>query len=280
MKADNAIILAAGVSSRFAPLSYERHKAMAEVRGEVLIERQIRQLKEAGIPDIYIVTGYKAEQFEYLKDKFGVKLIHNPDYLVRNNNSSLWVAKHILANSFICSSDNYFAGNPFMEEPEGSYYSAVYSEGHTDEWCMETDEDGYISKVTVGGEKAWYMLGHVFWSREFSEKFIGILEEEYDLPETAPKLWEDIFIGHLDDLKMKIRKYPEGHIFEFDTLDELREFDESYVEDTRSALIKKAAMNLGVAESDIVRIRSIKGEGLLPIGFEFDCSKGHYRYNY
>ena len=49
MKVDNAIIMAAGTSSRFAPLSFERHKALIEVRGEILIERQIRQLREAGI---------------------------------------------------------------------------------------------------------------------------------------------------------------------------------------------------------------------------------------
>ena len=58
--------MAAGTSSRFAPLSYEKHKAMTEVKGEVLIERQIKQIKEAGITNIYIVTGYKAEQFNYL----------------------------------------------------------------------------------------------------------------------------------------------------------------------------------------------------------------------
>ena len=40
MKVDNAIIMAAGTSSRFAPLSFERPKALIEVRGEILIERQ------------------------------------------------------------------------------------------------------------------------------------------------------------------------------------------------------------------------------------------------
>ncbi|MBQ1982979.1 MAG: NTP transferase domain-containing protein, partial [Clostridia bacterium] len=47
---DNAVIMAAGTASRFAPLSYERPKALISVKGEVLIERQIRQLKEAGVP--------------------------------------------------------------------------------------------------------------------------------------------------------------------------------------------------------------------------------------
>lgn len=78
MKVDNAIIMAAGTASRFAPLSYEHPKALIEVRGEVLIERQIRQLHEAGIKKIVVVTGYKAEQFEYLKSKYDVKLIYNP----------------------------------------------------------------------------------------------------------------------------------------------------------------------------------------------------------
>ena len=49
MKVDNAIIMAAGTSSRFAPLSFERPKALIEVRGEILIERQIRQLRKDGI---------------------------------------------------------------------------------------------------------------------------------------------------------------------------------------------------------------------------------------
>ena len=62
----NAVIMAAGTASRFAPLSYERPKGLLEVKGEVLIERQIRQLKEAGVDDITVVVGYKAEMFEYL----------------------------------------------------------------------------------------------------------------------------------------------------------------------------------------------------------------------
>ena len=108
IKVDNAIIMAAGSSSRFAPLSFEKHKAMTVVRGEVLIERQIQQLKAVGIPEIIIVTGYKAEQFEYLVHKYGVNLIHNPDYLTRNNNSSIWAVRNMLKNSYICSADNYF----------------------------------------------------------------------------------------------------------------------------------------------------------------------------
>ena len=64
----NAIIMAAGTSSRFVPISVERPKGLIEVRGEILIERQILQLQEAGVNDITIVTGYKADMFDYLRE--------------------------------------------------------------------------------------------------------------------------------------------------------------------------------------------------------------------
>lgn len=280
MKVDNAIIMAAGTSSRFAPLSYEKHKAMTVVKGEVLIERQIKQLKDAGIPDIVIVTGYKAEQFDYLVLRYGIRLIPNPDYLTRNNNSSIWAAKDVLRNSYVCSSDNYFAENPFEAEVDEAYYAAEYADGHTDEWCMTEDAQGYISSVSIGGKNAWYMLGHTFWSREFSEQFMSILEAEYDLPETADKLWEKILMEHLDVLKMKIRKYAPSVIYEFDTLDELRAFDKSYRMDTRSALIKKAASALGVTEDKIVHLTSMKSSTTAAAGFQFDCKGDHYSYLY
>lgn len=280
LKVDNAIIMAAGTSSRFAPLSYEKHKAMTVVKGEVLIERQIEQILSAGVPEIYIVTGYKAEQFEYLRERYGVKLIHNPEYLTRNNNGSIWAVKEILGNSYICSSDNYFAVNPFEADVDDAYYAAEYADGHTAEWCMTEDGNGYISSVTIGGDNAWYMLGHTFWSKAFSDKFISILKNEYGKEETQDKLWEKIFMAHLDVLKMRIRKYDPGVIYEFDTMDELREFDTSYVVDTRSVILKKVAVQLGTTEDQIVHITTLKGSNTEAIGFEFDVGSDHYRYQY
>ena len=58
----NAIILCAGKSTRFAPFTYEKPKGLFIVRGEVLIERQINQLIEAGVEDIYLVLGYMKEK--------------------------------------------------------------------------------------------------------------------------------------------------------------------------------------------------------------------------
>ena len=278
MKVDNAIIMAAGTASRFAPLSYEKPKALIEVRGEVLIERQIRQLREAGIEEVVVVTGYKAEQFEYLKDKYGVVLINNPYYLTRNNNSSIYAAREYIKNSYICSSDNYFITNPFESDVDESYYAAVYIEGETGEWCI-LEEDGLIKDVKVGGQDSWVMLGHVFWSESFSRSFLHILEDEYEWPETADKLWETIYIEHINELPMRIRKYPSDFIFEFDTLDELREFDTSYITNTRSEILKKVAGELGVEEKEIRSVKAFKDKDNAAAGFTFGTGK-KYRYYY
>lgn len=278
MKVDNAIIMAAGTASRFAPLSYEVHKALIEVRGEVLLERQIRQLKEAGITEIIVVTGYKAEQFDYLKDKFGVILVHNPNYLTRNNHSSIYAVKDYLKNSYICSSDNYFFNNPFEAEVDDSYYASVYAEGDTNEWCIEEENDR-IKRVVVGGKDSWVMLGHVFWSEAFSRKFLSILEKEYNLPETADKLWETIYIDHIDALDMKIRRYPGDYIFEFDTLDELRVFDDSYRDNTRSVILKSIAKQLGITEKEIIAVKAFKDSDNAAAGFTFTAG-ANYKYYY
>ena len=85
----NAIILAAGFGMRMVPINLERPKGLLEVNGETLIERIIKQLRDVGIKDIYIVVGFMKEAYEYLIDEYKVKLIINNEYVNKNNLHSL-----------------------------------------------------------------------------------------------------------------------------------------------------------------------------------------------
>lgn len=258
----NAVILAAGTSSRFVPLSAERPKGLLEVKGEVLIERQIRQLQEAGIRDITIVVGYKAPMFEYLKDKFGVEIVVNEDFEKYNNTSSLIRVLPRLGDTYICSSDNYFPENVFLRNPNKSYYSALYAEGETGEYCLLTDADDNITGVEIGGRDSWYMNGHVYFNREFSRRFADILREEYRNEATRHEYWEDVYIRHLEELPpMKINRYGAGEIEEFDSLDELRRFDDSYRENTRSEVIRSLAERLECSEGELSGFKNIRHAG-------------------
>lgn len=277
---DNAVIMAAGLSSRFAPISYEKPKALIQVKGEVLIERQIRQLLEKGISNIILVTGYKQEQFYYLQDKFNLNIIENKDFNVRNNNSSIYAAKRYLRNTYICSADNYFLINPFEPEVDESYYAAVFAPGRTDEWCLQTDEHDYITGIQIGGNHQWYMLGHVFWSEDFSSKFVQILEQIYEKEETKGKLWEDIYRENLSKLKMKIRRYGQNQLYEFDSLDELRLFDERYKTSSGSRIMSHLAKVLDCSEESITNLRPIKDQENNVVGVMFSHDSIQYQFFY
>lgn len=276
---DNAVILAAGLSSRFAPISYEKPKGLLRVRGEVLIERQIEQLKAIGINDIVVVVGYKKESFFYLEDKYGVKIVVNRDYAERNNNSSLMLAREILGNTYVCSSDNYFEENPFESHVWKAYYAAQYIAGPTDEWCLETGARGRIAGVKVGGSDAWCMIGHAYFDQAFSERFRTILESEYDLPETRGKLWEDLYAEHLDELDMRIRRYDPPIIHEFDSLDELREFDPLFLENLDSEIFDNIAAVLGCAKSEIHDVYPLK-QGITNLSCHFATEDGEWVYRH
>lgn len=276
----NAIIMAAGTSSRFAPLSYEKPKGLLKVKGEVLIERQIRQLQEAGVSDITVVVGYMAEMFDYLKDKFGVKIVLNEDYNRYNNTSSIIRVIDELEDTFLCSSDNYFPNNVFIEKPEYGYYSALYVEGETGEYCLTVDENENITEVKIGGKDAWYMVGHAYFNNEFSAKFREIMKKEYDRGETRLGYWEDVYLRYIKELPpLKIHKYQSHEIEEFDSLDDLRAFDEEYVNNTGCRIFQNICKVLECEEKDICEIVVLK-KGMTNASFAFTCKKNGRKYVY
>jgi CTP:phosphocholine cytidylyltransferase-like protein len=279
IKVDNAILMAAGASSRMVPLSYECPKALLNIRGEILIERQIRQLQERGIKEIVVVLGYQKEKFYYLKEKYGVILLENNDYKVRNNHSTLYVARNYLKNSYICCVDIYYAQNLFQSEEEHSYYSVQFVQGETDEWCVNSNEQNLINHVTVGGHDAWVMIGHAFFSEQFSKTLVPYLEKAYHNPEDANTYWEDIYLQHMDEMDLYVKRYDNGLMLEFDSLQDLRVFDKRYAVHSGSLILEDLSKRLNCIESEIIHIKPIKYNAEA-VGFSFQYNGIHYNYLY
>ena len=185
-KVDGALIIAAGFGSRFVPLTFEMPKGLLEVFGERMIERQIRQLHEVGVQNITIVVGYLKEKFEYLIDKYDVKLLYNPEYSSKNTLTTIYRAREVLRgrNMYVLSSDNWMRHNMYHAYEGGAWYSSACMEGETSEWCLDYNKKGRIGSVSVGGIDQWVMYGPAYFSKEFSEKFLPVLEAYYELPGT------------------------------------------------------------------------------------------------
>lgn len=123
------------------------------------------------------------------------------------------------------------------------------------------------------------MVGHVFFNQEFSEAFRRIMIEEYKKDTTKQGYWEDLYIRYIDQLpKMKINRYKKGEIQEFDSLDELRMFDSSYIENTRSSVIKSICKTLEIQESSVHGFKNIKHNGNY-LHFQFKVGDITYEYD-
>lgn len=93
-----AVILAAGMASRLRPLTEHTPKCLLKVGERSLLQRSIDALKNNGILDYVIVTGYLHEMIEaFVAEEYGnsinVTFIHNDVFDSTNNIYSLWLAR-------------------------------------------------------------------------------------------------------------------------------------------------------------------------------------------
>lgn len=263
----NAIILAAGFGSRCVPLTYETPKGLLKVYGKPMIERQIEQLLEKGITEIIIVVGYKKEMFDYLIDKYGVKLMYNPEYATKNNLASLYLTLPWLNSSYILMSDNWIENNIFNLYEPHSWFSSLYFDGPTDEWCVTSSASDKINSITIGGSDAWAVVGPAYFSPSFSEKFKQYTIEYYNRPGTDDYYWEYILKDEINSLSMYMNRQT-GNVHEFENIDELRLFDPSYNITSNNRIMETIAKLSNVPEEKIKDIYPIK-EGVTNSSFRF-----------
>jgi len=85
------IILGAGEGNRLRPHTLDRPKCLVELAGQPLLEYELTALRSAGIEDIRVVTGYRADQIE----SRGLCTYHNPEYSSTNMVASLMMAREL-----------------------------------------------------------------------------------------------------------------------------------------------------------------------------------------
>ena len=161
-----AILMAAGLGTRMRPLTEKTAKPLVKVFGKSMIETIIDGLEDV-VDEIYVVVGYKKEQFEFLKKGYkNLKLIENTEYQTINNISSIHAARDVMGidDCFICEADLYISDTSiFKDKLEGSCYYGVFVEGHSDDWLFDQDEKGRITRVGKYGDDKYNMCGVSFF---------------------------------------------------------------------------------------------------------------------
>ena len=223
-KPKRAVILAAGYGMRMAPVS-NTPKALLEARGERLIERQIRQLQEAGVGDITVVVGYRKEQFEYLSDRFGVALKLNPDYAVKNNLHSLALAADRLENCYVAPCDLWFEQNPFRRLELCSWYALSAEEDPASDVRLNRKGEAVRRGKTEVGNR---MVGVAYLCGADARLLRSRLTELDASGRYAGAFWEEALYGegrNGDRMTVPARVLPAGGAVEINTYEQLRELD-------------------------------------------------------
>lgn len=268
----NAIILAAGFGMRMVPINMEMPKGLLVVHGEPLIERLIKQLREAGIQEIYIIVGYQQEKLKYLAGKFGVKLIFNTDYAEKNNLFSLRLALGYLSNSYIIPCDIWCRDNLFRCRESCSWY--MVSDFLDIESSVRVNQQGELIMVPedIHGNT---MIGISYLAEEQAavvrERITQLCEDNRNFG----VFWEEALYDRSED-KMIIRSrlVQADDVVEINTYEQLRELDKNSCH-LQSDAIEKAAKTLGVESDEIVDISVLK-KGMTNRSFLFACQNQKY----
>ncbi|MCI8366277.1 MAG: NTP transferase domain-containing protein [Eggerthellaceae bacterium] len=277
---NGAVILAAGLAARLAPLSFEHPKPLFVVQGEVLVERMIRQLREVGIDRVTVVVGHMKEQLFYLEDEFGIELLIADDYAERNNHSSVLLAGPRILGAYICSSDQYYPENPFHRWEYSLECSAVCLEGSQSGTPVALDGQGRVrAQLADSSTKGWYLLGPSYVDEDSGATLLRRIEEDFNHPDTADKLWERVMLSHLDDFSLRARRLPPSAIREFDCMEDLCLFDAAFLENVDSAILDNICEALQCSRADIGKVAPLK-EGLTNLSVVFSCRGERYVYRH
>ena len=93
-----AVILAAGMGTRLKDITLNTPKPLLKIANTTIISYFVNCLKEIGVKNIYVVTGFKSNK---IKKELGnqVRYIHNRKFKKTNSIYSLYLVKKYLKNS-------------------------------------------------------------------------------------------------------------------------------------------------------------------------------------
>lgn len=261
----NAIILSAGFGMRMVPINMETTKGLLEIKGEVLIERIIRQLNKAGIQDIYVVVGFMKEQYEYLIDLFQVKLITNPEYAVKNNLHSMKKAAEYLSNTYVIPCDIWCRYSPFSRNELYSWYMVADKNDSESKVRVNRKHELVLSEKRQGGNR---MIGIAYISEKEADIIKGRIYKLCDDAGYDKAFWEEALYND-ERMIVQAKVVPSEDFVEINTYEQLRALDGDSNQ-LKASAITVISEALKVKENEITDITVLK-KGMTNRSFLFTC---------
>lgn len=189
-----AVIMAAGMGTRFGKYTELIPKGFVEYKGKAMVIRSIETLLDCGIERIIIGTGYHKEQYEALMAKYPqIECVFSPRYAETNSMYTLWNCREAIGNEdfLLLESDLVFERRAITDLIDSSFESAMLITPVTkfqDQYYVQMDAECQLINCSTD-ETQIQPSGELVGIHKLSNRFFRHVVNEYaKVVEDKPKL--------------------------------------------------------------------------------------------
>ena len=189
-----AVIMAAGLGSRFGKMTETMPKGFIEVGGMPMVIRSIETLLSCGIQRIIIGTGYHKETYEALQAQYPqIECVFSPRYAETNSMYTLYNCREAIGNDdfLLLESDIIFSRNAITHLLEDTHPDIMLITPVTkfqDQYYVEYDETGTLTRCSTNKDEI-DAKGELVGIHKLSSAFYHRMCEEYErIVADKPKL--------------------------------------------------------------------------------------------
>tara|TARA_A100000164_G_C21852439_1_gene745700 strand:+ start:319 stop:1038 length:720 start_codon:yes stop_codon:yes gene_type:complete len=172
-----AFILAAGVSRRLYPHTYDIPKCLLEVGGKPIIHYQLDALKNLGVTDITMIVGYHREMLMMNVEKnfpdLNFNFVINHHYFETNTAYSIHIGRDKLDSQVLLMNADVIYPEALLEKVFSSNYKTVLA---VDIKACGKEE----VKVIDGGQNKIVAIGKDLIEEQCLGEFIGVAKLSKD----------------------------------------------------------------------------------------------------
>lgn len=179
-----AVIMAAGMGTRFGDRTELIPKGFVPAGGIPMVERSVQTLKACGIERIIIGTGYHKEHYEALAERVeGIECVFSPRFAETNSMYTLWNCREAIGDDdfLLLESDLVFEQKAITsliecQEPDVMLITPVVK--FQDQYYVESDDNGILTRCSVNKDEL-NAKGELVGIHKLSNRFYKLMCDDY-----------------------------------------------------------------------------------------------------
>lgn len=233
-----AVIMAAGMGTRFGSMTEEQPKGFIEAGGVPMVVRSIETLISCGIERIIIGTGYLREAYERLATRYPqIECCFSPRHAETNSMYTLYNCRQMVGDDdfLLLESDLVFerrAITALLDCPHPDVMLITPVTKFQDQYYVESNEQGILTNCSVNKEDL-HARGELVGIHKLSHPFYQKMCADYaSKVEQLPKLGYEYELLHMSQELMPVYVLCEEGLkwYEIDDIDDLRFAEENIIQ--------------------------------------------------